>query len=457
MAVLLGPWNTPPKALTKPSASYKPLGQATAPALGQSLPIPATTRNGSWHDATFDVSLSPPVASFPPGTELHIIGVYEGALVNGQQEQPWWAKCVGDKSNSATMLDCHQKYAGQHTQKTITVTLSRSSVPKVIALMAYEPVKWKISGADGTNLQKVILAGYHGQDVEGVPAEVAVDVYSNDSSPCQICTRQSGAFYAYEKDSREYTQAVEKLHTITGLRPASFQGSYRSDRFYINGSPQTEQSGRPSSKAKSLTDSISGRVFVDEVVIGNMNLPLPEGSWQGLLYAQSPSNRGSDDLAVLVRIEQNQLAEMIVVRAQFVSDGRGFSRHLACEAKEIHAGSIESNEASGPQACYWVNHDTDPWIQPIFALAANRLAARSINLPTLLVNAGFHKADKHTALTGQYFANPEIKGMSSPNTLWEASPWHPNHVKQFPERAAYIQDRVQWASTWFQIFKATQP
>ncbi len=458
MAILLGPWNAPSKSSAKSSASYKPLGQAAAPTSGQSSPVPAATaRNGVWHDETFDVVVSPPLARFPPGTELHVIGVYEGASANGEQEQPWWAKCVGDRSNSSAMLACHQKYAGQHTQKTVTVTLARSSVPNVVALMAYEPVKWKIIGAEAANLQKVILAGYHGQDVEGLPIDLPVDVYSGNSSPCQTCSRQAGYFYAYKNDTSEYTQAVEKLRVITGLSPASFQGAYRSDRFFINSSPQTAQSSKPAGKVKSPTDSITGQVFIDEAAIGNTNLPLPEGSWQGLLYVQAPSNRGSDDLAVLIRLEQDQLAEMIVVRAQFVSDGQGFSRHLACEAKEIHAGDVESNEASGSQACYWVNHDTDPWIQPIFALAANRLVARGIALPALLVNAAFHKADKHSALTGQYFANPEVKGIISPKTHWDASPWHPNHVKQFPDKAAFIQDRVQWASSWFQIFKATRP
>lgn len=401
--------------------------------------------------------VSPPVASFPPGTELHLIGVYEGAQANGQPQQPWWAKCIGDKSNSVAMQECHQKYAGQHTEMTVSVSLSRSSVPKVIALMAYEPVKWKISGAEDANLQKIILAGYHGQNIDGVSAEIPVDVYSNHSSPCQTCSRQAGAFYAYKKDSGEYAQAVEKLKAITGLSPTSFQGAYRSDRFHINASPQTAQLVKLSGKGKNLIDSISGQIFVDEVAIGNRNLPLPEGNWQGLLYAQTPSNRGSDDLAVLVRIEHDQLAEMIVARSQFVSDGQGFSRHQACEAKEIHAGSTESNEASGLQACYWVNHDTDPWLQPVFALAANRLVARGLTLPDFLVNAAFHKADKHSALTGQHLANPQIKGISTPKTVWDASPWHPNHVGQFPEKAAYIQDRVQWASTWFQIFKATRP
>lgn len=104
-----------------------------------------------------------------------------------------------------------------------------------------------------------------------------------------------------------------------------------------------------------------------------------------------------------------------------------------------------------------MNHDTDPWIQPIFALTANRLAALGIGVPELLITTGFHKANINTSLTVLYDINPKFEGITTPQTNWDASPWHPNHIKQFPDKAVYINERLQWTESWFQIFKAMQP
>jgi hypothetical protein len=452
---LLGPWHM--KTTVLPNvASYQQAGQAplpTTPTQNASAAAISQTKNG--HDETFDVVASPAAVGFPPGTELHIVGAYEGALPNGQKEQPWWAKCGADTSNPTAMIACHQQYAGQHTEKTITVTVSRSSTPKVLALLAYEPVKWKIVGADSSNVLKIIVGGYHGQDVEGVGAETPVEVYSYESSPCRICSRQSGHFYAYQKDTPEYAQTIDKLKTLTGLSPTSFQGAQRSERFAISGTSQVVPAGNRSNIAKHQSDPILGHSFVDEVSIANMAVPLPEGKWQGLVYAENPSTRGSDELAVLARIEQDKLIELIVLRAQFASDGRGFSRHTACETLDTHASRIEANQDFGTQMCFWVSHDTAPWVQPIFNLAANRLTAKNIALPGFFVNSVFHKADKSSALTVVYSTNPEAKGISTPKTAWDASPWHPKYLNQFSDKAPFMQDRVQWSNTWFQLFKAT--
>lgn len=455
--VLLGPWRRNATVLQNSGvyhAVVQTQGLPNAPA--QQNSAVAVNKTVIGHDEIFDVVVSPIAVGFPPGTELHIIGVYAGALPNGQKEQPWWAKCGSDKSNPATMLDCHQQYAGQHTQKTITVTVSGSLSPKVLALMAYEPVKWKIVGAETGNVSKIIIGGYHGQDADGVGAEIPVEVYSYESSPCQICSRQSSYFYAFQKDTPEYAKALDKLQTITGLNPTSFQGAHSSDRFTIAGTSPAVRGGGRSISAKHPSDPISGQRFVDQLSIANAVVPLPEGEWQGIVYAQNPSNRGGDELAVLAKIEQGKLMEMTVIRSQFASDGKGFSRHAACDTTNTHAGKSEVNEAFGVQRCFWLSHDTAPWEQPIFNLAANRLTTKGIELPGFFVNSIFHKADNSSALTVAYLSNPEAKGIAALKTAWDASPWHPKYVNQFPDKTAFIQDRAQWANTWFQIFKATR-
>ncbi|TPQ29804.1 hypothetical protein C2U68_00420 [Methylomonas koyamae] len=406
------------------------------------------------HDESFDVSLAPQANVLPPGTELHVVGVYSGGAADGPKSQPWWAKCPNRKDSQA-MLNCHQQYAVQHTQNIVTVTVPSSPIPKVLALMSYEPVKWVLVGAKAGNVRRIILGGYHGQDFQGVTEDIPVDVYTYDSSPCVNCSRHSDHFYAYRKDSAEYSQALDKLRSITGLSPVSFQGLPKSDRFTIVSSPAVSVAS--AGKTENRADSVSGRRFIDEVVIGDVAIPLPEGDWQGLAHIQNPSSRGSDELAVLAKIEQDKLQEMVVLRLQFVVDGKGFARHSACDAAGAQAAKTAENQDFGKQMCFWVGHDTAPWGQPIFNLAANRLVAKNVALPDVLINSVFHRADKNSALTVVYANNPEIRGLSSPKTTWEASSWHPKFIQRFPDKLTYMQDRMQWAATWFQIFRAKLP
>jgi hypothetical protein len=461
MVVLLGPWNrdikvSPTNAtFTQPQSQPPPVSQSQINLTNTATPTPASASGGSV-DSTFNVNIIPLAASFPAGTELHMIGVYEGALLDGQVDKPWWANCtnLGDPQSG---LECHSKYAGKpHTEKTVTVNISKTSAPIVLALMSYEPEKWKIIAEKGVNIQKVILSGYHGQDIEGIPNNIPVDLYAYDSSNCKLCTRQSGFFYTYEKNSAEYNKVVNKLYSLTGLTPSTFQGAYRSGQFYISNSTSLISKGAthinyPSDKKDYITD----KTFVDRLSIGGKNVPLPEGHWLGVAYAVTGSSRGDDELAILARIENKQLIELIAVRLQAANDGNGFPSNMNCLKSGLHAKKIEANTTYGTQLCYWVNYNTDTWKEGIFSMADNRLASLGITTPNLLVNSGFHKAGQTLALTAFYFVNPEIKGIYTSKTTWEASQWHPNRIKENPDKDAFIKERIRWSDSWFQIFNVT--
>lgn len=452
---LFGPWNSRQSpAITL--ASYQlppasPLGSPPFPAPMPRVNASAVKQPVGFYEVDFDVVVASPKTGFPAGTELHVIGVYEGALPNGQTEKPWWANCPPEKDNRQLMLECHRKFAGQHTEKTIAVSVSRSSAPVVLALMAYEPVKWKILPTAGTNIQKIILSGYHGQDIDGSLGNVPVEVYSHQSSPCQNCSRQAGYFFAYKQGSAEYTQAIDKLKMFTGLSPSSFQGAYRSDRFSIGSETLSSSVSAPGAM-----DGITGKDFVDRIKISNTVVPLPEGQWRGIVFVKNPTNRGSDELAVLARIEKNQVLELIAVRAQLATDGKGFSRHSSCDRTDSFASKVETNESFGLQLCYWVNHVTEPWVQPIFSVAAARLVSLGVTTPDILINTGFHKADKISSLTVLYLTNPSSKGIATPLTNWDASPWHPSNILRFPENNAYVKNQIRWGESWFQIYRATK-
>ncbi|MEQ8788287.1 MAG: HEAT repeat domain-containing protein [Pirellulaceae bacterium] len=129
--------------------------------------------------------------------ELHVVGLYEGAVPGGRQ-------------------------GGQHPQGHAEVTVEFTGQPLVLALCAYEPVKWKVNVADGVDLRRVVLSGYHEQELElkGQSKDVVV---TNETS--------NGAkrrFYVHDQqDAAHYETMLVRMNELTKLRPAAFQGSYR--------------------------------------------------------------------------------------------------------------------------------------------------------------------------------------------------------------------------------------
>lgn len=465
IVLLVGPWNkpsTPPPSLATYISPAQPVAQKSRVlTLSGTSPVPqvrgAVVGNSAAgpRDITFDVPVAIPSISFPSGTELHLIGVYESAPAR-QSEQAWWTKCLSFKDNQQAMAECHQKYAGQHP-KTITVTVSRVGVPMVLALMAYEAVTWKLVIVPGAIVKKIILSGYRGPDITGIPENIPVDVHSYESSPCQICSRQPDHFVAYKKNSAEYIDATNRLRNLTGLAAAtSFQGAYQSDRFAIGSYTAPLPDPALIASTQGANDPYIGQFFVNRIKLLDSVVPLPEGRWRGLAYARNASNRGRDEMVVIGLIDSSQLVELLAIRAQSVGDTRGFARHLSCDRNDVHAIQTIINESFGQQFCYWVNHVSQPWTQPILSLALSRLASLGVAAPDTLINAAFHKADISISVTAYYFKNPEAKGITSIPTTWAASPWHPQNINQFPEKLAFVQDRIQWAKSWFPIFKASK-
>lgn len=446
LVCLTSPWS-PAQAPSPAQAQYN--SPAPQPSSPQAIPRAHKVSL----DPEFDTPITLPIGTFTSDTELHVIGVHEGALPNGEQEKPWWSHCTGLSADTTAAMECHQKYAGQRTTRTVTVYLNRTTAPIVVALMAYNPIRWKIVTRPGVDLRKVILSGYHGQDIEGLPDSVPVDVHSSESSPCLNCSRQAGYFYASDKDSREYTTAMSKLEALTGLTPTSFQGAYKSDRFTIASgltantrtatySPQVEQ--------------YSGSTFSNSVTISGKTLLLPDGVWHGLSHIENPSTRGKDHFLLLAQNDSKQLTALMAIRLRTADDKQGFSQYQACSQPADYAKKVHENEPLGQQLCYWVNYISTPWQQPIYRLAATRLGEMGVTLPDSALSTGFHKADTSMSVTTLYYAFPQSKDQVATPSDWNMSPWHPDLIANFPENSHALKQHLTWASDWFQIFSVTQ-
>lgn len=346
------------------------------------------------------------------------------------------------------MSECHRKYAGQTTTKTITVNVRRGQTPVVLALMSYEPVLWKIDGADSSNIQQIILAGYHGQDIEGVPASVPVIAQTNEASTCQNCARQAGYFYAYDEKSPQYRNAVDKLEAQTGLRLASFQGNREANLFTVSSSTIAARDADP---AEAYLD----KEFRGTVSLAGRSVMLPDGVWQGVAYEKGKSGATGDEaLLVLAQLDDGRLNGLVALRVRNNPQRQGFRQHQACSRIKGYRVKVDVNESFGSQLCEWVTHVTAPWVQPIFAVAADKLTALGVSLPDTVIASSLHQADMATSKTVVYYSNPELKGLRVPRASWDQSAWHANRLQGSPERKAFVDEQVKVTGFWYQILQA---
>ena len=134
------------------------------------------------------------------GPELHVVGVYEARPAGGAR-----------------------RGFDEHPLGAASVEVGATGRPVVLVLCAYEPVKWGVKVAGGAKLQKVILSGYHDQQVEGVPKDVPVEEYTHEGGG----GRGAGpVFFAFTRDLEHYPALYKQLKQLTRLEISTFQGSY---------------------------------------------------------------------------------------------------------------------------------------------------------------------------------------------------------------------------------------
>ncbi|MBK9614510.1 MAG: hypothetical protein IPO35_02975 [Uliginosibacterium sp.] len=204
------------------------------------------------------------------------------------------------REDPQALFECHAQV--NHRMNPIAVNVPSSANPIALVLMAYEPVQWRITSSATSNIQKVIISGYHGQDVEGLAPTIPVVSYTHEISPCKTCQRQAGYFYAYDENSKEFPTAIKKITAITGLTLNSFQGGYKGERFHIRAGATYAKS----SELAKLKDTYSGRSFTDNLKVADTEVALPEGKWEVISYFNKPSGRGFDQTLPLHSLERRQ-------------------------------------------------------------------------------------------------------------------------------------------------------
>jgi hypothetical protein len=95
-----------------------------------------------------------------------------------------------------------------------------------VVLSAYNPSTWQVLVAPGTNLKKVILAGYHTQSVE-VPKGVEVVHAFHEGAEHRGQNRSLYLYYNIE--STRFRSSAQAVRKFTGMELSSFQGTYNYD------------------------------------------------------------------------------------------------------------------------------------------------------------------------------------------------------------------------------------
>ena len=143
------------------------------------------------------------VSSSVGDKELHVIGVYEARSDHGGNNDPTGA---------------------------IEVKVERQNKPIILALSAYEPVRWNITAAPGAIISKIILNGYHNQTISGISG-IPVEEYTYDGTGNYL-----GNFmykWGSVSESTNTPSLVTKLEQINQANLTSFQGCYRGTSFSL--------------------------------------------------------------------------------------------------------------------------------------------------------------------------------------------------------------------------------
>lgn len=137
---------------------------------------------------------APMLTSIPANAQVDVIGVYESK--SGAQGAA--------KTRSSPGV--------------VHVTLTPSSIPLVLVLSSYEPVRWVLDNPGRRKVSAVLLSGYHESSVFG----------AEDAQVLRI-----GSSHAYKVDSPDYMTLKKNVARYVGNPVRTFQGAYSAQSFTV--------------------------------------------------------------------------------------------------------------------------------------------------------------------------------------------------------------------------------
>lgn len=182
------------------STGGAPTPAPTAPTPAPELPVGDPCTSLPDLSVVLDCSVSVEVATYVAdeigGVALHVIGVRRAEEVT----------------------------AGQPGQAYLEFDLPGSHV---VALSAYEATHWLVDVAPGSNLDRIVLFGYHEQTVTA-PEGVVVDSFVAETVPA-VCG------YALDNDGRDCDPQLllREAEAVAGLPVSTYHGCIRASEFRL--------------------------------------------------------------------------------------------------------------------------------------------------------------------------------------------------------------------------------
>ncbi len=139
------------------------------------------------------------------------------------REHSWRAdEVAGTALHVVSIYETHSEHsAGNHPMGEAEILFSLPG-SNVLALSSYEPVHWYVHLTPGAELEKIIVIGYHEQQITA-PASIEIEIYDYISRGDVIA-----------RCPRELTEglgACPSIEELTGLQVASFDACYNASQF----------------------------------------------------------------------------------------------------------------------------------------------------------------------------------------------------------------------------------
>jgi len=141
----------------------------------------------------------------------------------------------------------------KHPSGSAMVRIEEQSTPITLVLGAYEPVNWTLEGPGSVKIQRLILIGYHEQNVIGPPAEVVPEKYTYEKPTANYRISSIQSWPAAQdvclelkfsrKNHREYQrnrkrcariETKDKIEELIGSPVTAFAGAYEAKTFRIH-------------------------------------------------------------------------------------------------------------------------------------------------------------------------------------------------------------------------------
>lgn len=301
-------------------------------------------------------------------------------------------------------------------------------------------------GVNGGWLNGDPAAATGGAKLDAHPGE-ALRPYASVAAPASPTGQEDRWIANFGGASFRY--AVPRGYSAYGLSTTSASAAAASP---VLGSPPRTSTATVVPEGSSLM----GREVRDQISLGGVRIPLPDGNWIVVAFFRGSSS-AEGDRAVLARVSQNRLQGVIAARGGYVPGGQTPTPFTGCQRQDYVHRQSKVDDGNGLERCWWINHATGVWqADPLMRAASAELFKRGITPPTVMLNVGFRRATADSHATAFYYFDPIDDGISSQPLLWQASEWHKDRIASDSRRVEYVQKLKQWGADWAPIFFATQ-